>query len=142
MALCLNECPNVGDIRDKEQGFQNPIRVPLRALLNFLDRIYSKNPELGDTAVRERMFEVINSRFIRLGASGPMPAQFGLFSSKANQEVGKALEKFLVHPDVVAAAKKLKTPKSRLAAFQDASTTSRDGNTYDEYFGNHDKIRT
>jgi hypothetical protein len=69
-----------------------------------------------------------------------MPDQFGLFSCKASQEVAKALKKFLAHPDVVAAAKKLKTPESRLAAFQDASTTSRDGNTYDEYFG--DKIRS
>ena len=38
-------------------------------------------------------------------------------------------------PEVVTAAKGLKTPKERLAAFQNVEVESKEGNTYDEYFG-------
>jgi hypothetical protein len=47
----------------------------------------------------------------------------------------KIARRFLAHQDLLAASKRLKTPRERLDAFQDPEIESSEGNTQDEYFG-------
>jgi hypothetical protein len=115
------------------------MKQALKQLLNALDRIYENNEELGDTAVREQMYEAVYKSFIDPQAGYALPEEFGMFSAAANKKVKAALEKFLAHPQVIVAAKELKTPKERLDAFQDADVESSEGNIYEEYFGAADE---
>ena len=115
------------------------MKQALKQLLNALDRIYENNEELGDTAVREQMCEAVHKSFIEPEAGYELPDEFGMFSNGANKKVKAALEKFLAHPQVVAAGKEVATAKERLAAFQDAEVESNEGNIYEEYFGTADE---
>jgi hypothetical protein len=58
-----------------------------------------------------------------------------MLSEEGDRKVGAALKQFLTHPDVTAAATRLKTAEERLDAFQDRDVESWDGNIYEEYFG-------
>jgi hypothetical protein len=98
-----------------------------------------KHEEVGDTDVREQMYDAVHRGFIVPQPGYELPAKFGMFSDEGDKLVRVALQKFLAHPDVVAAAKSLKTPEARLAGFQDTDVESSEGNTYDEYFGYAEK---
>ena len=111
------------------------MKKALKQLINALDRIFETHEEVGDTAVREAMHEAIYSAFIKPVKGYTLPEDFPMFSPAGNRKVRAALAKFLAHPEVAAAAKKLKTPKERLDAFQDDEVESSEGNNYDEYFG-------
>ena len=107
----------------------------LRQMLDALDEISDQHEELGDTDVRERMAVAIHKSFLLPQAGYTLPAKFGMFSKDGNAKVREALRRFLNHPEVVTAAKLLRTPEARLVAFQDVSVTSAKGTHYDEYFG-------
>jgi hypothetical protein len=111
------------------------MKKALEQLINALDKVFEEHEEVGDTAVRELMYDAVHKSFIVPQAAYELPEEFGMFSNEGNQKVRAALKKFLTHPDVAAAATKLKTPKERLDAFQDVDVESSEGNSYDEYFG-------
>ena len=111
------------------------MKKALRQLINTLDKVFETHEEVGDTAVREAMYDAIHKSFIKPVKGYTLPDEFEMFSPEGNKKVRAALAKYLAHPDVAAAAKKLKTPKERLDAFQDADVESAEGNSYDEYFG-------
>jgi hypothetical protein len=116
------------------------VKKALKQLINSLDKAFEKHEELGDTMVREEMFDAVLKSFIKPEKGYKLPKEFGMFSDAGNKLVRETLTKFLKHPEVLAASKKLKAPKQRLDAFQDVEVESSDGNTYDEYFGYCDAL--
>lgn len=103
-------------------------------LVDALAEIEKENDEIGDTDVREQMFEAVHKSFISPEAGYVLPDEFGMYSPEANMSVKSALEKFLSHPDVKSAAEQLPTPQERLNAFQDLVETE-SGITQEDYFG-------
>src|SRR5690242_3759742 len=108
------------------------MKKALRQLIDALDRVFETDEEVGDTMVREAMADAVQRAFVAPEAGYVLPAEFGMFSPAGNAKVRRALERFLAHPEVVAAGKALRTPKERLEAFQDPDVESKEGNGYDE----------
>lgn len=114
------------------------MKKSLKALLNTIDKIFDEYEELGDTAVREQMREAIEKSLLAPVTGYVLPDEFGMFEPKGNAKVKAALAKFIEAAKVEAAG--LVTREDRLRAFQDLDVESRDGNTYDEYFGHDDSL--
>ena len=141
----LSSAPKPGANWEVEQrAVRNPIRLggnirlpkkALKKLLDDLDKLVEEHDELGDTDVREQMYDAVHKSFIVPLPGYALPSSFGMFSDEGNRKVHAALQKFLAHPEVVADAKSLATPEARLAAFQDIDVESSEGNAHDEYFG-------
>jgi hypothetical protein len=115
------------------------MKKALKQLINALDKVFEEHDEVGDTDVREQMYDAVHKGFIVPQPGYKLPARFGMFSDEGNELVRAALQRFLAHPEVVAASRSLKTPEARLAAFQDVDVESSEGNTCDEYFGYAEK---
>jgi hypothetical protein len=115
------------------------MKKALKQLINALDEVFKEHEEVGDTAVREFMYDAVYQSFVLPQAGYELPEEFGMFSEEGNRKVRGALKEFFAHPEVAAAATKLKTPREWLDAFQDAEVESSEGNTYDEYFGYADE---
>jgi len=115
------------------------MKKSLKQLINALDKVFEEHEEVGDTDVREQMYDTVRKGFIVPQLGYAPPAKFGMFSDEGDKKVRAALQKFLAHPEVAVASKSLKTPEARLAAFQDTDAESSEGNTYDEYFGYAEK---
>lgn len=111
------------------------IKKALKQFLTALDAVFDEYEEVGDTAVREQMTDAIYFGFIEPRQRYKLPATFGMFSDQGNKLVRGAIEKFLAHPEVIAAGKTLKTSEERINAFQDGDARSSEGNAFDEYFG-------
>ena len=111
----------------------------LKRLLNALDRIMESHEELGDTDVRERMYEAVFHGFIVQTNGYVLPEEFGMFEPGGNHKVKKALQEFIesARKETVG---KLATPHERLSAFQDPEVTGRDDLTYDEFFGHAEAL--
>jgi len=125
--------------RDKERAaYDKKTRIIKRALKQFLtalDKIYTKHEELGDSAVRERMFVAIHKSFIKPEKAYALPLRFGMFNEQADVLVHAAIQQFLSHPEVVAARKLLRSPEERLNAFQDEKVETSQETNFFEYFG-------
>jgi hypothetical protein len=117
------------------------IKKALKELLTAFDRIYAKQEEIGDSHVRDQMYAAIYRSFIQPQPGYTLPPKFGMFSDKGNALVRAALQKFLTHPQVLAACKALKTPQDRFAAFQDSDVETSEETTSFEYFGYSNKVR-
>jgi hypothetical protein len=111
------------------------MKKALKQLINALDKVFEEHEEVGDTAVREFMYDAVHKSLIVPQPGYELPDDFGMFSEEGNRKVRAALKKFFAHPEVAAAPTRLKTPKERLDAFQDGDVESSEGNMYDEYFG-------
>lgn len=121
-------------------GKQRIIKKALRQFLSSLDRIFEKHEEVGDTDVREKMYEAVLMGFIKPRSGYKLPRRFGMFSDRGDDLVHAAIQKFLSHPEVVVARKSLKTPEARLNAFQDNDVESPEGTACFEYFGYRNKL--
>jgi hypothetical protein len=111
------------------------MKKALKKLIDELDDVFGEHEEVGDTYVREQMYDAVHKGFIEPLPEYALPSTFGMFSDEGNAKVRVALQEFLAHADVIKAANTLYTPEARLAAFQDIDVKSSQGNTYDEYFG-------
>jgi hypothetical protein len=111
------------------------IKGALKQMLAAFDKIHAQHEELGDTDLRERMYDAIDKGFISATPGYTLPTRFGMFSEKADQLVCAALQRFLTHPQVIAARQSLKTPQDRLEAFQDFDVQTTEGTNTWEYFG-------
>jgi len=119
-------------------AYDKKTRIVKRALKQFLttlDKIYAKDGELGDTAVRDKMYTAILKSFIMPEKAYVLPEQFGMFSEEGDRLVHVAIQRFLQHPEVIAARKLLKNPEERLNAFQDDDVKTSEETTLFEYFG-------
>lgn len=116
------------------------IKNALQELLNNLDKVKDKYPQIRDTAVREDLHATIIDYFVFDPSSGGFPLNqlskdFSMLRPKGDEMIHKALLQFLTHPDVIEARVQLTTPQERLDAFQDHEVQSSNGNSYDRYFG-------
>lgn len=107
------------------------MRIQLSKLLNRLDAILKDHEEVGDTDVREQMYEAVYHGFIVQTVGYSLPAKFGMFEPAGDAAVRAALAEFVP----AACALGISTPQERFAAFQDGSVLSDSGCPYDEYFG-------
>ena len=117
------------------------IKKALREFLTAVDRIDVKHEEVGDSDVRDQMYAAIFRGFIQPQHDYSLPATFGMFSEEGNRLVRTALDKFLRHPETLAASRKLKSPEDRFAAFQDDEVKTSEGTTYMDHFGSSNKVR-
>jgi hypothetical protein len=108
----------------------------LKALLNAMDKIFDEHEELGDTAVREQMRAAIEKALLAPVAGYVLPDEFGMYEPEGDAKVKAALARFIEAAKIESAG--LTTREDRLRAFQDGSVESREGNSYDEYFGYDD----
>jgi len=115
------------------------MKKALKQLINALDKVFEEHEEVGDSMVRELMYNAVHKSFIVPQRDYASPTEFGMFSDEGNKLVHAAIKKFLAHPEVTAASKSLKTSEARLAAFHDPYVESSDGNFHDEYFGYAEK---
>jgi hypothetical protein len=117
------------------------IKKGLKQFLTALDKIYAKHEEVGDSDVRDQMYAAIYRSFIQPRRGYSLPAKFGMFSDKGNDLVRLTLDRFLTHPETLAASSALKSPEDRFAAFQDDDVETSEGTTCIEYFGYSNKVR-
>ena len=117
------------------------IKKALKQFLTSLDKVFSKHEEVGDSHVRDQMYAAIYHGFIQPQRGHSLPAQFGMFSDKGNELVHNALQKFLTHPEVIAASRALRRPEDRFAAFQDCDVETTEGTIMSEYFGISSGVR-
>jgi hypothetical protein len=114
------------------------MKKPLKALLNAMDKIVEEFEEVSDTDVRLQMREAIHKSLLEPQKGYVLPDEFGMFTAQGNKKVKAALAKFIEAAKIEIKQAKLTTPKARMAAFQDIEVESREGATYDEYFGYDD----
>jgi len=112
------------------------MKTTLKNLLDSLDAISKDYAEVGDTDVREQMYEAIYHAFIIQTPGYTLPGTFGMFESAGDAAVRAALSEFI--PAACRAG--LQSPQDRFAAFQDGSVLSDSGNPFDEYFGYSDSF--
>jgi hypothetical protein len=114
------------------------LQPELMILLNRLDSIIKEHEEVGDTDVREQMYEAVYHGFIVQTPGYTLPAEFGMFEPAGDASVRAALAEFIP----TARALGISTPEQRFAAFQDDSVRSDAGSQYDEYFGHSDDFES
>jgi len=108
----------------------------MSGLLDALDEIAEVHAELLDTAVRERLWEVVEHRYVKLDATYQIPEQLGMFSEAANRRLRAALEHHLTNLVTIAEIFKLDTEAKRLRTLQNPAVKSEPhGHTYDYFLG-------
>jgi hypothetical protein len=119
--------------RDKAQSaYAARTQIIPKALKQFLvalDRIEDKHDELGDTDVREQIYNAVHRAFINPLNGYILPSTFGMFSEQGNLLVQSAIQRFLEHPQVLEASKTLREPEDRLNAFQDSNVRTNEETT-------------
>jgi hypothetical protein len=119
----------------------NPLEKILTKLLNRLDSIAEKYEDIFDTAVREEMFSVVYHSFVLLEHDYKLPESFGMFSKAGNKRIFTALSAFIKDVQLLVEKEEcLQTNSKRLDAFQDDRIQSKNGTTYDEYFGEMEEL--
>lgn len=126
-------------IKQAEQSLKNNqlIKNALRELLDNLEEVDSRYPQIHDTMVREILSDTILYHFVLDSANDEIPSDnsYEMLSDEADEAVHQALVQFLTHPEVKAARQQLTIPEERLVVFQDSEVESVNGNSYDWYFG-------
>jgi hypothetical protein len=107
----------------------------LQRLLDDLDRIRSRHPEISDTAVRDETFRVVFLGFVEQTPNYALPSTVGMFSPSADSEVKSVLARFLKDGIVESKARGLDTAEKRFAAFEELSAASRAGTPRFVFFG-------
>ena len=110
----------------------------LLELLNALEAIGEKHPELYDTDCREDLAEPLFAGFISAApdSSGyKVPTNVGLFSDEGNQAAQAAIQAYIDKAVLLAAEFNLDTFHKRLAAFQNVDIATPHGRPYDDFFG-------
>jgi len=107
----------------------------LLKLLLKLEVIGNQHEEAGDTVCRDAMRSAVFRSFLRPEPGYELPDDFGLYDAEANYAVKEAIAEYVSTAMSLAAALGLSSFQQRLAAFQNPSIATRDGTTYDEFFG-------
>jgi hypothetical protein len=122
-----------------EQALKNNqlIKNALRELLDNLDDVASRYPQIGDTMVRDILSDTILHHFVLPSSTDDIPSDnyYAMLSDEGDEAVHQTLVKFLTHPEVKAARQQLTIPEERLVVFQDSEVESANGNDYSLYFG-------
>ena len=73
------------------------MKTALKQLVDDLDNVFEEHEELGDTDVREQMYEAISKSFIVPQAGYVLPAEFGMFSDDGNKKVQSQPSEIFLH---------------------------------------------
>jgi hypothetical protein len=117
-----------------------PITPPgsssLSGLLDALEEVAEAHPELFDTDVRERLWTVVERRYVRLDLGYEIPNDLGMHTEGANLRLRAVLEQHLKNLTTIAEIFKLDTEAKRLRTLQNPAVRSQQqGLTYDAFFG-------
>ena len=108
----------------------------LSGLLDGLEEVGEAHPELFDTDVRERLWTVVERRYVQLDRAYEIPRDLGMFSEDGNALLHAALEQHVGNLVAIASAFRLDTEAKRLRTLQNPAVKSaRQGLTYDAFFG-------
>jgi hypothetical protein len=105
-------------------------------LLDALDEVAREHEELLDTDVRERLWEAIERRYVKLDSSYEIPEDLGMLSEAGNRKLGAALKQHLGNLVAIAEAFRLDTEAKRLRTLLNPNVKSEPGgHTYDYFIG-------
>lgn len=108
----------------------------LAGLLEVLEDIAEEFPEVLDTDVRERIWDVVHRRVILAESGFIVPTGLGMFSEAANRKLSAALQHHLNNLATAFEVCGLKTARERLNSFQNPHVkTPVHGYTYEDFFG-------
>lgn len=107
----------------------------LAGLLEALEKISEQHPELFDTDVRERAWDVVYHRVILAEKSFQIPKKLGLFSEAANQKLVDVLQHHLNNLSTAFEVCGLKTKEDRIHSFQNPYVKTAKGLTHEDFFG-------
>ncbi len=110
------------------------MREPLVRFLDALEAIGAEHDEVYDTAVRERMGDVIEERLITSSREGEISEDFRMFSPEGNRLVRDAVASYLAEARPIADALSL-DEAARRASVWDAEAASSNGTPVDEFLG-------
>ncbi|MCB1120531.1 MAG: hypothetical protein KJT03_03200 [Verrucomicrobiae bacterium] len=102
----------------------------IKHLLDDLDALEAKYPEITDTDVREDLTYVVVFGFIERKKGFRFPQTFQLWNPLAIWKVRRTLKRFLSRTERIDS-----TPDQRFSAFFTNSPSSKNGRRTDEYFG-------
>ena len=112
------------------------LRPGLAGFLDALEEVASEHPELFDTDVRERMWEAVEHRYLRLESSYEIPRDLGMSTKDGNARLRAVLEHHLKDLVTIADALKLDTEDKRRQSLLDSEVRSQqEGLTYDAFLG-------
>jgi hypothetical protein len=104
--------------------------------IDALEEFASRNEEVRDTAVRERLSEVAHERFILHRRSYEIPKDLGMFSDAANAELAGILQEHFGSLDAIVDGFRLDSKTKRAATFFNPKLHSSSGTTFvDDFFG-------
>jgi len=133
--------PEAPPSMDHDPVVPKPSSVPpgtssLSGLLDALEEVAEAHSELFDTEVRERMWEVVEGRYVRLDDHYEIPEDLGMFTKDGNLRLRAVLEQHLKNLATVAEVFELDTEAKRLRTLQNPAVRSeRRGLAYDAFFG-------
>ena len=105
-------------------------------LLDDLAEVAADHPELLDTDVRERMWDVVEQQLIRQAGDVQVPHDLGMFSTEANARLQVVLQENLIRLREVFNVFDLDNEAKRLASFHNPKVTSSGGRYHvDDFFG-------
>jgi hypothetical protein len=110
------------------------MRLLLEQLLNSLENISKKSPDIFSESVRENMMEAVINGFLMPREGYQWPDDYGLASNEANEQVKGALSQYVKKVQPLADAFGADTPHARLIIFQDLDVESKEGYFQDEFF--------
>ena len=115
---------------------ESPGTASLSGLLDGLESVGEAHPELFDTDVRERLWTVIERRYVQLDSAYEIPSDLGMFSDEGNARLRTVLHQHVGNLVAIAEAFQLDTEAKRLQSFQNPDVKSaHQGLTYDAFFG-------
>ena len=108
----------------------------LSGLLDALEEVAEQHREIFDTDVRERMWEAIQHRYVRLERAYDIPLDLGMFSEDGNRHLRQALDQHLHNLVATAGIFTLDTEAKRLQTISSPAVRSRHrGYTFEDFFG-------
>lgn len=117
-------------------GGASPWGIALGEWLDALETLADEHEELFDTDVRERMWRVVEERFVLMTPGVDVPLELGMFSEAANEKLRGLLRRHLDALASEAASHHLDTPEQRLAVLSTPLVASqRAKHTFEDFFG-------
>ena len=109
--------------------------IALLQLLEALEDISHQDQSLFNSVVRQAMGNALVDGFARMKSGYIMPSSFGLATLQADCQVRDVIERYLGVVRALAAQQGLTTFHQRLAALQNTSIKTDEGNDQEEFFG-------
>lgn len=107
----------------------------MAALLEDLEQIGGVHPEIYDTDVRERIWEMIERVLIEQTGDFEVPEDLGMFSAEGNRELRECLEQNLKNLKAVFDVFGLDTEAKRLRSFFNPRLCTEGGARVEDFFG-------